>query len=156
MQKLEFAEAVDLIVAKHAQFDRDAYYFLKEALDFTVSQFKKGRSPGSGHVSGQQLLEGIRQYALKQFGPMVPTVFGYWNVQRCEDFGAMVYHLIEVGIFGKSDSDSQDDFSGGYSFYEAFVVPFAPAAPVKELRRTRRREPGKSRAQKSSKGPAAE
>lgn len=156
MQKLEFAEAVDAVVAKHRQFDRDAYFFLKEALDFTVHQFKKGRSTGSGHVSGQQLLEGIRQYALKQFGPMVPTVFGYWNLEQCEDFGMMVYHLIEIGVFGKSDRDSLEDFQGGYSFHEAFVMPFLPSAPEKEPKRVRRREPGKPRTKKSSKSASPE
>jgi uncharacterized repeat protein (TIGR04138 family) len=156
MQKLEFAEAVEAVVAKHARFERDSYFFLKEALDFTLNQLKKGRSVGSGHVSGQQLLEGIRQYALKQFGPMVPTVLGYWNIHQCEDFGAMVYHLIDAGVFGKSDRDSLEDFKGGYSFHDAFVSPFLPTTPVREPKRSRRREPGKPRAQKSSKSPAPE
>jgi uncharacterized repeat protein (TIGR04138 family) len=156
MQKLEFAEAVESVVSKSPQFDRDAYFFLKEALDFTVSQFKKGRAPSTGHVSGQQLLEGIRQYALKQFGPMVPTVFGYWNVLRCEDFGVMVYHLIEAGVFGKSDRDSLEDFKGAYSFHEAFVEPFQPTLSAPRPKRVRRREPGKPRAQKSSKSTASE
>jgi uncharacterized repeat protein (TIGR04138 family) len=156
MQKLEFAEAVDSVVTKHARFDRESYFFLKEALDFTANQLKKGRSTGSGHVTGQQLLEGIRQFALKQFGPMVPTVFGYWNIHRCEDFGAMVYHLIEAGIFGKSDRDSVEDFKGGYSFHDAFVLPFLPSTPAQEPKRIRRREPGKPRAQKSNKSPASE
>ena len=131
MQKFDFPEAVDFITRQDTRFDREAYYFLRDALDYTVKQRKKTRDGElSGHVSGQQLLEGIRQYALKQFGPMVPTVFNYWRVTSGEDFGAMVYNLIGLGIFGKTDTDSIEDFKGGYSFDEAFVVPFQPEKPM--------------------------
>jgi uncharacterized repeat protein (TIGR04138 family) len=130
MQKLDFPEAVDFITRQDPRYDREAYFFLRDALDYTVKQRKKTRDGElSGHVSGQQLLEGIRQYALKQFGPMVPTVFTYWRVESGEDFGAMVYNLIGLGVFGKTDADSIEDFKGGYSFNEAFVVPFRPEQP---------------------------
>ena len=125
MQKLDFAEAVDLIVARDPRYDREAYSFLRDALDFTVKLRKKSRSSaGTGHVSGQQLLEGIRHYALKQFGPMVVTVFHYWGVGRCEDFGEIVYNLIRTGVFGKTETDSKDDFKGGYTFEDAFITPY--------------------------------
>lgn len=128
MQKLDFAEAIDLIVERTPRYDRDAYYFLRDALDYTVKVRKKAReASGTGHVSGQQLLEGVRQYAIKEFGPMVVTVLEYWGVRRCEDFGEMVYNLINIGVFGKTDTDSIDDFKGGYSFKEAFVDPYQPA-----------------------------
>jgi uncharacterized repeat protein (TIGR04138 family) len=135
MQKLDFAEAVDLIVARDPRYDREAYSFLRDALDFTVKQRRKSRDGlGVGHVSGQQLLEGIRHYALKQFGPMVVTVFSYWGVRRCEDFGEMVYNLICTGVFGKTDSDSIDDFKGGYTFEDAFVTPYQPPVAVAHRR----------------------
>lgn len=156
MQKLEFAEAVDLVTAKFRLFDRDAYFFLKDALDYTVSLHKKSRASGGCHVSGQQLLEGVREFALKQFGPMVMTVFEYWNIRACEDFGRMVFHLIEAGVFGKSDKDSIEDFKGGYSFHEAFVRPFLPNFEKLVPGRVRRREPSRGRAQKSAKTSAAE
>ena len=69
-----------------------------------------------------------RQYALRQFGPMVPTVFAYWGVTRCQDFGEMVFNLIQVNIFGRTDTDSIEDFKGGYDFDEAFRRPFLPGA----------------------------
>jgi len=145
MQKLDFSDAVDQTVAADPRFDRDAYFFLKDALEFTVEQTKKARGGRAGHVSGQQLLLGIRDFALKYFGPMVPTVFETWGITRCEDFGEMVYHLIGHGIFGKSEQDSLGDFSGVYTFEEAFVAPFRPTkqtptvGPVR-LGRVRRRE----------------
>jgi uncharacterized repeat protein (TIGR04138 family) len=128
MPKLDFTEAVDLIIARDPRYDREAYGFLRDALDYTVKLRKKSRESGdTGHVSGQQLLEGVRLFALKQFGPMVVTVFGYWGIRSCEDFGEMVYNLIRTEVFGKTDSDSIDDFKGAYSFQEAFVMPFVPA-----------------------------
>jgi uncharacterized repeat protein (TIGR04138 family) len=125
MQKLDFGEKLDLIVEQDPRYDREAYHFLRDALDYTIKQRKKAKESGD-HVTGQQLLDGIRQYALKEYGPMVPTVLGYWGVRRCEDFGEMVYNFIREGIFGKTENDSIDHFSGGYNFHEAFVVPYLP------------------------------
>jgi uncharacterized repeat protein (TIGR04138 family) len=71
----------------------------------------------------------VRQYALKEFGPMVMTVFSYWGIRRCEDIGHMVFNLIGAGIFGKTEEDSMDDFRSVYDFKDAFVKPFAPFAP---------------------------
>ena len=145
MQKFDFSDAVDQIVSQDPRFDKDAYFFLKDALDFTVEQGKKSNGGRVGHVSGQQLLGGIRDFALKYFGPMVPTVFETWGIRCCEHFGAMVYHLIDRGIFGKSENDSPDDFKGVYTFEEAFVAPYRPSwrpRPVIAPRpkRLRRRE----------------
>jgi uncharacterized repeat protein (TIGR04138 family) len=117
MQKLEFAEAVDRLTSTDLRYTRDAYYFLRDALDHTVKH-RKRQLGESGHVSGQQLCEGIRQYAVKQFGPMVPTVFAEWGITKTDDFGAMVWSLIEMDVFGKSPADRRDDFNGVYSFHE--------------------------------------
>jgi uncharacterized repeat protein (TIGR04138 family) len=126
MQKLDFGEKLNQIVEQDPRYDREAYLFLRDALDHTVKQRKKARE-GGDHVTGQQLLEGIRQYALKEYGPMVPTVLGYWGVRRCEDFGEMVYNFIREGIFGKTETDSIEHFRSGYDFQTAFVVPYLPA-----------------------------
>jgi uncharacterized repeat protein (TIGR04138 family) len=116
------------VLSRAPQYSRAAYLFLRDALDFTVNERKK--IPGdTNHVSGQQLLDGIRRFALKQFGPMVPSVLEYWGIQRTEDFGNMVFALVDVGIFGKTERDSIDDFKDVYSFDEAFVAPFRPTQP---------------------------
>jgi uncharacterized repeat protein (TIGR04138 family) len=128
MDQLKFDAALNVVLTRAPQYNRAAYHFLKEALDFTVEGRKK--TPGQcNHVTGQQLLDGIRRFALKQFGPMVPTVLEYWGIQRTEDFGNMVFALVEVGIFGKNERDSIDDFKDVYSFEEAFVAPFRPSRP---------------------------
>lgn len=127
MQKIGFTEALDAIVAVDPRYDREAYVFLRDALDFTVKQLKKNKEEPSRHVAPQQLLEGVRQFALKEFGPMVMTVFDYWNVRNCGDIGEMVFNLIRIGVFGKTETDTVEEFRGGYSFEEAFVAPFRPA-----------------------------
>jgi uncharacterized repeat protein (TIGR04138 family) len=72
----------------------------------------------------------VRQYALKEFGPLVMTVFDSWGIRSCEDIGNMVFNLIGAGIFGKTEEDSIEDFKNVYDFEEAFVKPFAPAKPT--------------------------
>jgi uncharacterized repeat protein (TIGR04138 family) len=131
MQKIGFAEALDSIVAADPRYQRDAYVFLRDALDYTTKQQKKSKGAAVRHVAGPELLEGVRLYALKEFGPMVMTVFAHWGIERCEDIGHIVFNLIGAGIFGKTEQDSIDDFKAVYDFDEAFVKPFQapPVAP---------------------------
>ena len=129
MQKIGFAEALDSIVTSDPRYQRDAYVFLRDALDFTTKQQKKIKGATVRHVSGPELLEGVRQYALKEFGPLVITVFDNWGIHSCEDIGNMVFNLIGAGIFGKTEEDSIEDFKNVYDFEEAFVKPFAPTKP---------------------------
>ena len=126
MQKIGFAEALDSIVVTDPRYQREAYIFLRDALDFTTKAQKKVKGTTVRHVSGPELLGGVRQYALKEFGPMVPTVFENWGVHSTEDIGHMVFNLIGAGIFGKTDKDSIEDFKNIYDFQDAFVKPFAP------------------------------
>lgn len=130
MQKIGFAEALDSIVDSDPRYQRDAYVFLRDALDFTTKRQKKIKGTTVRHVAGPELLDGVRQYALKEFGPMVVTVFDSWGIHCCEDVGNMVFNLIGSGIFGKTDEDSIEDFKNVYDFEEAFVKPFAPAKPI--------------------------
>ena len=138
-----FTAAVDAIVAADARYERDAYLFVRDALEFTTKQKKKAgaMTPLECHVGGQQLLEGVRQYALQEFGPMVPTVFEHWRVRSCEDIGTIVFNLIEAREFGKSEQDTLDDFRRGYDFEEAFVKPFRPAGKAPATVKKGRKNP---------------
>ena len=130
MQKIGFAEALESVVGSDPRYQRDGYIFLRDALDFTTKQHKKVKGVSVRHVSGPELLDGVRQYALKEFGPMVMTVFDSWGIRSCEDMGHMVFNLIGAGVFGKTEQDSIEDFKNVYDFEEAFVKPFAPAKPA--------------------------
>lgn len=130
MQKIGFTEALESIVATDPRYQREAYIFLRDALDFTTKQQKKLKGAAIRHVAGPELLEGVRQYALKEFGPMALSVLSHWGVNRCEDVGYMVFNLIGAGIFGKTDEDSMEDFKAVYDFRDAFVKPFRPEPAV--------------------------
>jgi uncharacterized repeat protein (TIGR04138 family) len=78
------------------------------------------------HVTGQELLAGFRDLALKEFGPMAATMLREWGLCQCQDVGDMVFNLIDEKVFGKQDSDSKDDFTAIYNFDDAFVKPFQP------------------------------
>lgn len=139
MQKLEFTEAVELIIDSDPRFTREAYFFLRDALDQTVKLRKRQLGEG-GHVTGPQLCEGIRLFAIKQYGPMVPTVLEYWGVKKTDDFGAMVWNLIELGVFGKTPTDSIDDFKDVFTFHDAFVAPYLPDSAGKKEQIAKRAE----------------
>src|SRR6478736_3667233 len=129
MQKIGFAEALESVVTNDPRYQRDGYIFLRDTLDFTTKQQKKVKGVSVRHVTGPELLDGVRRYAMKEFGPMVMTVFDSWGIHSCEDIGHMVFNLIGAGIFGKTEQDSIKDFKNVYNFEEAFVRPFAPTKP---------------------------
>jgi len=125
MHEANFDEVVEQILAKDPRYRRDAYSFVRDALDFTQKITPKERREGL-HVTGQELLAGIRDYTLAQFGPMAITVLEEWGITRCEDFGEIVFNIVEAGLFSKTANDSREDFQNGYTFEEAFRKPFLP------------------------------
>jgi uncharacterized repeat protein (TIGR04138 family) len=130
MQEINFDEAVEQILAKDSRYHRDAYMFVREALDYTQKLVGKETRGQIRHVSGQKLLDGIRQFALQQFGPMTMTVFEEWGVRNCHDFGEIVFNMVEIGLLAKTETDSRADFQNGYDFTDAFRKPFWPQSKL--------------------------
>jgi uncharacterized repeat protein (TIGR04138 family) len=130
MQEVNFDEAVEQIFAKDPRYARDAYVFLREALDFTQKIIGKENHGKVRHVTGQELLDGIRQFALVQFGPMTKTVLEEWGIKNCRDFGELVFNMVEISLLAKTDKDSREDFQEGYDFTDAFCKPFWPQCKV--------------------------
>jgi uncharacterized repeat protein (TIGR04138 family) len=126
MQEVNFDTIVDIILTKDARYARDAYHFLKEALDFTQKFISKQNRGSVRHVTPAELLDGIRQFTLQQFGPMSVTVLEEWGVRNCHDFGEIVFNMVESGLLAKTEKDSREDFQNGYDFTEAFCKPFWP------------------------------
>ena len=131
MQQVQFEQAVDAILGRDQRYDGGAYFFLKEALDFTVKQTLESGSGQPRHVSGPELLKGFRDFALQQFGPMASTLMREWGISACSDVGEMVFHLIDEGVFGRQESDTREDFHGVFDFDDAFVAPFLPKSARK-------------------------
>ena len=130
MQDLDFNEVVELIHKEDPRFDRKAYTFIRHGLDQTVKELRKKyseRAQRSQHVTGPELLDGLRVYALEQYGPLAKTVLNSWGITHCTDFGDLVFNLIEYNVFSKTENDRREDFSDIYTFDDAFVKPFLPA-----------------------------
>jgi uncharacterized repeat protein (TIGR04138 family) len=141
MEPDNFPEVLDLIHREDSRFDKNAYHFVRQALDYTLNEQAGGKDrTDRRHVTGMELLDGIREYALDRFGPLAMTVFSEWNIRRCEDFGEIVFQLVEYGVLGKTENDRKSDFAGGYDFEDAFLMPFLP----KKKRRTLQREKGRA------------
>ncbi len=136
MHEISFEDAVQVICERDKRLDRDAYYFLREALDATVKSLRSDETPEHQHVNGGELLDGLRDYALEKFGPMAATVLESWGLRKTDDIGQMVFQLIEIGAFGQSEEDRPEDFVNRYTFDEAFRAPFRPKGT--RLQRQRR------------------
>lgn len=116
MKELEnYLKKIERVIKKNKQYKFEAYSFVMAGLHYTVGKLPKPR-----HISGHELLDGIRQYALEQYGPMARTVLNYWGIYETVDFGHIVFALVEVGILRKQPDDKLEDFKDAYQFEEAF------------------------------------
>lgn len=113
---------LEQIVVAVGLYPREAYEFVHQGLAFTASRVHgDGRpDPKPRHVSGQQLCEGLREYALAQWGLLARSVLRRWNVTATLDFGRIVFALIEAGQMQKTDEDSIDDFKNVFDFATGF------------------------------------
>ena len=130
-----FTEIVNNIYIKDPRYSPDSYFFIKEALDFTLKIMKKSNEGPERHITGQELLEGIRKYTIQEFGPIALTVLNTWGIKKTEDFGEIVFNLVATGKLGKTDKDKKEDFADCYDFYDAFVKPFLPKPTIHARRK---------------------
>lgn len=87
-------------------------------------------SAGSNqHVTGQQLCMGLRDLALRRWGRLAALVLYRWGIHRTEDFGIIVYDMIDRESMRPSLDDSFEDFRDVYDFEEAFA-PDSVTGPV--------------------------
>ena len=127
------------LLRRDKRYHLDAYVFVFDALRYAHEQLGMGCSPGSiedtvvdrptddeRHISGQQLCEAIRLYAVKQYGGLAKSVLNHWGVQSTGDFGEIVFNLITIGQMRKTDSDRREDFDEVFNFDEAFRDTFGP------------------------------
>lgn len=125
MKNPDTDDLLEPILKRDARYTAEAYLFVREALDHSVRQLETPR-----HVSGQELLGGIREFALNEYGPVTKRVLSEWGINECIDFGHIVFNLVNEGLLGKTDKDSIEDFMNGYDFSEAFLHPFRPTIPI--------------------------
>jgi len=116
---IDYETALLDLATKHGRYRPNAYRFTLDAVSHTVTRLSELR-----HVSGKEVLLGIRELALSRYGPMAKTVFEQWGIRQTEDFGEIVFQLVDEGLLGKTESDRKSDFASGYDFEETFVRGF--------------------------------
>ena len=121
-----YLEGVRRIVADDSRYTPEAYFFIQEAVTYTAGQLKRRGDNENQHITGEELLDGIRQHALAEFGPMARLVFGEWGIHCTEDFGNIVFSMISHNLLGGSEEDTINDFRDIYDFEKAFVEEFLP------------------------------
>lgn len=128
MRKSDFDEVVLQIIQEDSRYAEEAYIFVREGLDHTLKSLKRtGQATVNRHVSGHELLEGLRDYTIKEFGPTGRMVLEDWGIHSSEDFGHVVFNLVNHGVLGKSENDKLEDFMGAFCFEDAFDTPFMPS-----------------------------
>lgn len=139
MKKTSFHEALAQILKEDHRYQAEAYFFMRDALAFTSKILKKPAKGPQKHVTAAELLEGIRQYALREYGPMAMTVLDFWGVRQCSDIGQIVFNLVNKHILRRTENDSIHDFDHGYDFETAFRRPYQ--RPKAEGRRQKEETP---------------
>ena len=127
MEKSAYHHTIRAIREEDPRYHEDAYWFVRDGLEYTVKELKKIPDGSIHHIRGHELLQGIRCFAIEQFGPITLSVLRKWGVRRCEDFGEIVFNMVDHGLLGKTEQDDRADFAEVYDFREAFVKPFLPA-----------------------------
>ena len=114
--QIDFMDRLTAVAAARGLYRPDAYLFVWEALERTATLVGEKR-----HVSGDELLAGIRDLARTRFGPMAKDVFNAWGVTTTGDFGRVVFDLVEGGLLRKTEEDSLEDFADRFDFQREFV-----------------------------------
>ncbi|MEX2139635.1 MAG: Minf_1886 family protein [Pirellulales bacterium] len=141
------AHPISKLLAKDRRYKFDAYVFVFEALSYAQKVLGLGaehsseeaESQGAAatdkraerHLSGQQLCEAIRQFALEQYGYMAKCVLNSWGVHRTADFGNIVFNLIDIKQMKKTKQDRREDFDDVFDFDEGLMQDFKITLPQK-------------------------
>jgi uncharacterized repeat protein (TIGR04138 family) len=116
-------KSLDEIVDEVGLYPRDAYKFVQKGLSYTVEKIHAELADdpqANRHVSGQQLCEGLREFALKEWGLLAGTVLRRWGITATYDFGRIVFALVDNQHMAKTDEDTIEDFRNVFDFKEAF------------------------------------
>lgn len=111
----QFYRIIEKITSKDGRYGQDAYAFVMEALGYARKKFRRIR-----HVSGEELLESIKELVKNKYGPLAKTVLEYWGIRCSEDFGHIVFNLVKNRLLIKTSEDSFEPFRHAFDFEEVF------------------------------------
>ncbi len=135
-----FDEQIRALCEKDPRFSPDTYAFVYEVIDFTMKASVNPDAPlsertATHHVTARQLLDGLHDYALQEFGPMARLTLKRLGLASCSDFGDTVFNLVNSKLLITQSRDKREDFNTGYDFETAFSKPFRPASLRKQNKR---------------------
>lgn len=113
------------LIRERAEFPPQAFQFVSEGLAYTSKRVhgEEREDLPSRHVTGQQLCIGLKDYAIQRYGLLARTVLERWGIRTTDDFGKIVFTMIDAGLMRKTDEDSLDDFRSVFDFDEVFAEP---------------------------------
>ena len=118
------------IARKDGRYAPEAFRFLVESLSYAIQLAGKEHAEGPArHVTGQELLAGMRAFGTELFGPLAAQVWRSWGVHTTLDWGNMVFRMVEEEKLSRNEEDSIEDFRDGFDFDEAFVRDYRPVLP---------------------------
>ena len=113
----DFLRELEEVAERDGRYAKAAYLFIYDALQHTVEKLGKSELPkDQRHIGGKDLLHGIGEFALDRFGPLALTVLEHWGVRRTQDFGDIVFNLVDAELMSKTDNDRPEDFVDVYDF----------------------------------------
>lgn len=115
----QFDVIIDGILGKDPRYKPDAYELVMEALSFTQKKFRRVK-----HVTGEELLAGIKELLMEKFGPLTLSVLEHWGIKSTEDFGNIVFNLVENKVLSKTEEDTIESFRKGFDFQETFEMGY--------------------------------
>ena len=125
MKDEKFTTAVARIVNTDPRYAPEAYSFISDAVLFTARKLESD-TRNKRHITGKELLIGIKEFAMEQFGPIAPEVLRYWGLSDSMAIGHVVFNMVNNQLLGKSQEDTIDDFRNGFDFDSEFSEPFIP------------------------------
>jgi len=119
-------KSLEEVVEEVGLYPMEAYEFVQRGLGYTVDRIHADlKDPeASRHVTGRDLCEGLRDFALQQWGLLARTVLNRWNIRKTYDFGRIVFALVDSNWMQKTDDDTIEDFRDVYDFAAAFDTAY--------------------------------
>jgi len=135
---LDPTHPIAMLLKRDRRYKLDAYAFVQESLGYAHNALGMGREQAAAeespeldperelerHLTGQELCEAIRRYALEEYGYMAKSVLASWGVHSTRDFGNIVFNMIEIEHMKKTEQDRIEDFDNVFDFDVAFRRDF--------------------------------
>src|SRR5687768_16906976 len=120
-------EALRKLALQDGRYSPEAFRFLYESLEHALRL--AGREEAEGvdrHVSGREVLAGMRACALQQFGPLAAHVWRSWGIRESLDWGRIVFLLVDHKMLKRQEGDTIEDFADNFDFDQVFERDYRP------------------------------